>query len=120
MTSALYLACAALIVAAVAIFSLWNERKFMQLVYTDQRRSIQDLTNRLLAAQAEGKVIPPSDIPVVDIEPPAPIDPAIEEWVQQWEDPNVQQRWRNIAQSLLTAGLSVPATLKSLEERLAR
>lgn len=114
-------AFAALVVVCLAALALVvHVQTFWRRVYDDQRRTIQDLTNRLLAAQAEGKVIPPSDIPVVDIEPPAPIDPAIEEWVQQWEDPNVQQRWRNIAQSLLTAGLSVPATLKSLEERLAR
>lgn len=120
MPDPLSLVAALVLCLAIVAGLVLHERQFWRLLLDDQRRTIADLTNRLLAAQDAGKIIPPSDLAVVESEPDIAIDPAIEEWIGQWEDPNVQARWRGIARTYLVAGLSVTATIKALEERLAR
>lgn len=116
MSAALAYAVGLLVLAGLVL----HERQFWRLLHDEQRRTIADLTNRLLAAQAEGKIIPPSELQHMPAEPEIELDPAIEEWVSQWEDPTVQQRWRLIARGYVVQGLSAPATVKALEQRLAR
>ena len=126
MTSALIVGVVAIVALLVLAWSGREERRVLGRELDEARRSqrvaetrLEVMTNRLVAAWEEGKIIPPPEAVTPEPEP-EPLDPLVEEWCQQWEAEPVRQKWRNIAAQYRATGMVPSAVVKALEERLGR
>ena len=78
-------------------------------------RELKDANNRLFAAWEGGKVIPPSDIPLVDPVAETPLVPELQSFLDQYQELTVRAKYERIIRQGLAKQMSPLLILKQFE-----
>lgn len=79
-------------------------------------RELKDAHNRLFAAYDGGKVIPPSDLPLVDPVAETPMPRELQEFLDQYHEPAARAKFERIVRQGLAKQQSPLVILKQFEQ----
>lgn len=81
------------------------------------RRELRLANDRLYAAWQSGALIPPRPEPVKKALPLVPLSPTLQEYVNDWEEPEAQTRAENEIREWLVEGKTENWIIRTIEDR---